>query len=144
MRRLVLPGVVVVLVTVAVVVVVVFFRHDGAGGRAQAAAPAATGRARSAGSAPAGAIAAVRQLTTGASAAEQRAAVAPALATELPPGQLFPAGTSFTPLSGSWAQSGDYAHLTGTLREPGASPAQVEIGLILSGGRWLVTFEERT
>jgi hypothetical protein len=138
MRRFILPGAALVLVAVAAVVIaVIYFRHHGASGPAHAVGAHAAAPA-------AGAIAAVRQLTTGTSATEQRAAVAPALAAELPPGQPFPAGTSFTPLAGSWAQSGDYAHLTGTLREPGAAPVQVEIGLMLSGGRWLVTFEEPT
>lgn len=123
---------------------ILYFRHNSAGRPSGAEAPPATSRERAAGGAPTGAIAAVRQLTTGASATEQRAALAPALAAELPPGQPFPAGTSFNPLAGSWAQSGDYAHLTGTLREPGAAPVQVEVGLMLSGGQWLVTFEEPT
>lgn len=130
MRRFILPGAAIVIAAiVAVVIAVIYFRHHGSG-TAKGTPPAA--------------IAAVRQLTTGTSATDQRAAVAPALAAELPPGQPFPAGTSFTPLAGSWAQSGNYAHLTGTLREAGAAPVQVEIGLMLSGGRWLVTFEEPT
>ena len=142
MKRLLLPAVAVVLVA-AVAVAVVSLRHHASSDPAHAAAAAATGRTSASRDTPAGAIAAVRRLTTGSSAAGQRAAVAPALTAELPPGRLFPAGTSFTPQAGSWAQSGDYAHLTGTLREPGAGPAQAEVGLMLSGGRWLVTFEER-
>jgi hypothetical protein len=126
----------------AVAIAVLSLRHHASGDPARAEAAAAASRTSAARDTPAGAIAAARQLIAGNSAAEQRAGVAPALAAELPPGRLFPAGTSFTPRAGSWAQSGDYAHLTGTLREPGAAPAQAEIGVMLAGGRWLVTFEE--
>jgi hypothetical protein len=131
MRRLVLSSVVVVfLAAVALVVIVVWSRHHDVGDPSVAA------------NVPVGAAATVKQLTTGDSPADQRGAVDPALAAELPPGQLFPAGTSFSQPGGSWSRSGSYAHLTGTLQEPGKAPAQVEIGLMLSGGRWLVTFEE--
>lgn len=86
------------------------------------------------------AITTIRRLTS-ASASAQRSALTPELNSVLPPGRLFPAGTIFTPRSDSWHQSGAYANVTGTIREPGRPAGQVEIGLVLRHGQWFVTFE---
>jgi hypothetical protein len=115
--------------------------HRAAAAVTQSAAPvAATSPGRTA---PDGALATVRKLTSGASALAQRSVLTPEVAAGLPSGPLFPAGTSFAPAPGSWVRSGAYAHLSGTLDEPGHSPAQVEVGLVLRGGQWLVTFEDQ-
>jgi hypothetical protein len=75
--------------------------------------------------------------------ARGRKALTPELNAALPQGSkgLFPAGSTFTPNSASWRQSGAYANLTGMLREPGKAPATIEIGLVYRHGAWLVTFE---
>jgi hypothetical protein len=111
-------------------------------GAAVLAADRHSGRASavSGAGAPPTAIAAIRQLTS-ASAAVQRKAVTPELGSVLPVGRLFPPGTKFTPNPHGWQQSGAYAHITGTLREPGHAPTPAEIGLVRRGDRWLVTFE---
>lgn len=57
--------------------------------------------------------------------------------------RLFPAGSRFTPDAGSWRQAGDFANVTGMLREPGAAPVRAEIGLVNEHGRWLVAFAGR-
>ncbi len=90
--------------------------------------------------APALAITTIRQLTS-ATAAAERSALTPELNSVLPPGRLFPPGTVFTPGSGGWHQSGTYANVTGTIREPGHPAERVEIGLVLLHGQWFVTFE---
>lgn len=90
--------------------------------------------------APRSAITTIRRLTS-AGAAVERAALTPELNSVLPPGRLFPAGTIFTPSPGSWHQSGTYANVTGTIREPGRPAEQAEIGLVLRHGQWFVTFE---
>jgi hypothetical protein len=131
----------VILVAGLAVAAFVFYARHGLS--AAAVRPAASKLATPAtgGSAPAGALATVRQLASGTSATAQRAALTPELAAQLPAGRLFPAGTVFAPDAGSWAQSGGYAHLTGLLTVPGQAPSRVEVGLMLRGTQWLVTFE---
>jgi hypothetical protein len=95
------------------------------------------------GGAPSSAITTIQELTSGGTAAAQRRAVTPELNSLLPAGRLFPAGTTFTPAPHSWHRSGAYANTSGTLKEPGQPAVPVEIGLVLRGGSWLVTFEEQ-
>lgn len=92
------------------------------------------------GAAPPLAITTIRRLTS-ASAAVERTALTPELNSVLPPRRLFPEGTIFAPSSGSWHQSGAYANVTGTIREPGRPAERVKIGLMLRHGQWFVTFE---
>jgi hypothetical protein len=87
---------------------------------------------------PARTAAAVRLLVS----ARGREALTPELNAVLPPGRLFSAGTTFTPQPGSWQQTGAYANITGTLRVPGRSAENAEVGLVHRARRWLVTFEE--
>jgi hypothetical protein len=90
---------------------------------------------------PAAAAATARKLVTG-TAAEQRAALSPALAAVLPAGAMFPPGSTISLGSDSWEQAGQYANVTGELTEPGSAAAPVAIGFVEAGGGWLVTFEE--
>lgn len=94
------------------------------------------------GGAPRPALDTIERLTS-ARVAAQRNAVTPELASLLPPGRLFPKGTSFTPIPHGWHRSGAYANIIGVLREPGRSATRAEIGLVLRQGHWLVTFEEQ-
>jgi len=145
-RTVALVAVSAVAVVIAAVLLFAGIRHVLAGRRTITSASLRTDPAQLAntgGSAPAVAVATVRELTSGADAAAQRAAVTPELAALLPTGRLFPAGTSFIPQPDSWARTGAYAHLTGTLREPGAAATSVEVGLVLRGAKWMVTFEEQ-
>jgi hypothetical protein len=89
------------------------------------------------GAVPPGAVSTARMLVS----ASGRETLTPELSSVLPPGRLFPPGTTFTVDPGSWLQSGAYAKVTGTLRVPGKKAEQAEIGLVRRGGRWLVTFE---
>jgi hypothetical protein len=91
---------------------------------------------------PATAAAVAKQLVTG-SEQEQRAMLAPGLDQDLPPGALFPAGSTVALDAQGWRQAGDYAAVDGTLREPGASATRVEIGFMQVSGQWRVTFEEK-
>jgi hypothetical protein len=70
-----------------------------------------------------------------------RTALTPELNASLPPGRMFPAGTTFTVKQGTWHQAGAYANVSGTLQIPGHSPELAEIGLVHRNGRWLITFE---
>jgi hypothetical protein len=106
------------------------------------AAPAADASGYAPGHAVPAAAAATAQKLVGGTAAGQRAALSPSLAASLPPGTLFPAGSTVTLDGDSWHQAGDYANATGELSEPGASAQSVEIGFMSTGGQWLVTFEE--
>lgn len=121
-RKVFMASGAIVVIAVAVVVVLVL----------QHRSPARTDR-----NIPASAQATVRLLVS----AHGRQVLTPALNTFLPKGQLFPAGTTFTARPGSWHQAGAYANVSGTLRGPGTSPAEVEIGLVHRRGHWLVTFE---
>jgi hypothetical protein len=88
---------------------------------------------------PVGAESTVRLLLS----ARGREALTPELNATLPHGseQLFPTGSTFTPIAGGWHQAGAFANLTGALREPGKAAAKAEVGLVDRHGRWLVTFE---
>lgn len=88
---------------------------------------------------PLGAESTVRLLLS----ARGRHALSPELNAVLPHGssRLFPSGSTFMPGAGTWHQTGSYANVTGTLREPGKAPVRAEIGFVDRRGRWLVTFE---
>jgi len=75
--------------------------------------------------------------------AKGQTALTPELRSVLPSAnrRLFPAGSTFTPIAGTWHQAGAYANVTGTLHEPAKSPMRAEIGFADRRGRWLVTFE---
>ena len=105
---------------------------------------ARTGRPKTAqtGGAPSSAIAAIQRLTSASTPAEHQV-LTPELDSLLPPGRLFPRGTTFSPSPHGWHQSGAYANITGTIRSPGRSAVTAEIGLVLRQGHWLVTFEEQ-
>jgi hypothetical protein len=120
-----------VIVVVALMVVFVLVRHQATAGTS------GTARTSSSGSVPPGAQAAVQLLLS----PHGRSAVTPELNAVLPAGKLFPAGTTFTPIPGSWHEVGAYANVTGILRQPGRGPRKAEIGLVHRRGRWLVTFE---
>lgn len=105
----------------------------------QGGTTAQQGSSTAGGDIPASALASVRLLVS----AHGRQALTPELDATLSKGQLFPAGTVFSPAPGSWHQVGAYANVTGTLRVPGQAPAVAEIGLVDRGSRWLVTFEAR-
>lgn len=70
-----------------------------------------------------------------------RSALTPELNAVLPAGNLFPAGTTFTQVRGTWHQADAYANVTGLIREPGQVPRKAEIGFVHRHGHWLVTFE---
>lgn len=89
---------------------------------------------------PAAALDTARNLVTG-TPDQQRAAVAPELASVLPSGTLFPSGAALTLDATGWHQAGAYANATGTLRLPGHAPQRVELGFTQQSGSWLVTFE---
>jgi hypothetical protein len=110
---------------------VVFVLHGGTTARV------GSGTAR--GDIPSRALASVRLLVS----KQGRQALTQELDAFLLKGQLFPAGTTFSPRPGSWHQVGAYANVTGMLREPGQAPAVAEIGLVDRAGRWLITFEAR-
>lgn len=117
-------------VAVGVLVAVLTLAHQPGGKGPQAAA-------LSVGGAPAGASAAVRLLVS----ERGRSVLTPELRAVLPAGRLFPAGTTFVPRPGTWHRAGEYANLTGTLREPGHRGRSAEVGLVNRHGHWLVTFE---
>ena len=73
--------------------------------------------------------------------ARGHSALTPELNAALPTRRLFPAGTTFVPLAGTWHQAGAYANLTGVLRAPGHPPGRAEIGFVRRRGHWFVTFE---
>jgi hypothetical protein len=127
-------------VAIVVFEVVLFVRHGSADGTANAAttrSPAKTERATKAGTVPLQAAAAVQLLM----ATGGRTALTPELNASLPPGRMFPAGTTFMVKQGTWHEAGAYANVSGTLRMPGDAPEPAEIGLVHRNGRWLVTFE---
>ena len=132
-----------VVVVVVAVALVALLRHEFRSRHAGSAAGAEVAASATSANVPSSALTTLRKLVTGASAAAQRAAMTPELAAVLPAGRPFPAGTVFTPDAGSWVRSGPYAHLTGTLRVPGAPPSRVEVGLMRRVGHWRVTFEEK-
>jgi hypothetical protein len=149
-RRMILIGAVLAVV-LTVSALLVWPWHLLRGTAAPAApAPRASANATSAagvvyspgGPLPAAALATCRQLVSG-TAAQQRSALAPALAAALPAGPLLPAGSSLTMIDGSWHVANGYANAAGTLQEPGEAARQVRIGFAQQpSGAWLVTFEE--
>jgi hypothetical protein len=132
-------------VAIVVFEVVLFVRHGSADGTANAATRTAATRTSAAkkesttkaGAVPLQAAAAVQLLM----ATEGRTALTPELNASLPPGRMFPAGTTFTVKQGTWHQAGAYANVSGTLQMPGHAPELAEIGLVHRNGRWLITFE---
>jgi hypothetical protein len=131
-------------VIIVVAEVVLFVRHGSADGTAHASTHAAAKKsaakpdsATEPGAVPPQAAAAVQLLVS----ARGRTALTPELNASLPPGQMFPAGTTFTVKQGSWHQAGAYANVSGTLQTPGHAPELAEIGLVHRNGLWLVTFE---
>jgi len=76
------------------------------------------------------------------SPAQQLIVLAPAMASLIPSGTLFPPGSTIVLNATSWHQSANYANVTGTLSTPNQKDQQVEIGLVLQSGSWLVTSEE--
>jgi len=135
----------VILAATAVVAIVVFeavlfARHGSADGAAHVAATrnaAKTEKATEVGAVPLQAAAALQFLVL----AGGRAVLTPELNASLPPGRIFPAGTTFTVKQGSWHQAGAYANVSGILQMPGRAPELSEVGLVHRNGRWLVTFE---
>jgi hypothetical protein len=120
--------------------VVLFVRHGSADGTANAATRTSTAKKESAtevGAIPPQAAAVMQLLVS----ARGRTALTPELSASLPPGQMFPAGTTFTVKQGSWHQAGAYANVSGTLQMPGSASELAEIGLVHRNGSWLVTFE---
>jgi hypothetical protein len=115
---------------------------DKSGGGALSSTAPAGAAARPGTAVPAAAAAVAKQLVAG-SEQEQRAMLAPGLDQELPAGALFPAGSTIKLDARGWHQTGDYAAADGTLREPGAPAARVEIGFMQVSGQWRVTFEEK-
>jgi hypothetical protein len=127
-------------VMIVVAEVVLFVRHGSADGTAHAATRTIVAKKKSVtevGAVPPQAAAAVQLLAS----ARGRTALTPELDASLPPGRMFPAGTTFTVKQGSWHQAGAYANVSGTLRMLGDAPEPAEIGLVHRNGRWLVTFE---
>jgi hypothetical protein len=131
-------------VAIVVFEVVLFVRHGSADGTANAATRTAATRTSAAkksitepGAVPLRAAAAVQLLM----ATGGRTALTPELNASLPPGRMFPAGTTFTVKQGSWHQAGAYANVSGTLQMPGSASELAEIGLVHRNGSWLVTFE---
>ena len=127
-------------VAIVVFEVILFVRHGSADRSAHAATGTSAAKTEStakAGKVPQQAAAAVQLLM----AAGGRTALTPELNASLPPGRMFPAGTTFTIRQGSWHQAGAYANVSGTLRMPGDAPEPAEVGLVHRNGRWLVTFE---
>ena len=127
-------------VAIVVFEIVLFVRHGSADGTAHAATSTNAAQKEGAskpGAVPLQAAAAVQLLMANGG----RTALTPELNASLPPGRMFPAGTTFTVKQGSWHQSGAYANVSGTLQMPGAAPEPAEIGLVHRDGRWLVTFE---
>jgi hypothetical protein len=106
-KVMIASGVVVVLV--AGLVVALILRHGSRPVSAQA--PASARAASSRRSVPPAAASAIRLLVS----ARGRSALTPELNTALSPGRLFPAGTMFTAMPGTWHQAGAYANVTGTL-----------------------------
>jgi hypothetical protein len=133
-RRVVLVIAVAVIVVGGVATGALILRHNAPH---TSEATAVTARARR--GVPVRAESTVRLLLS----ARGREALTPELNATLPHGveRLFPAGSAFTPNAASWHESGAYANLTGTLREPGKAPAKAEIGFVYRRGIWLITFE---
>jgi hypothetical protein len=135
----------VILAAVAVVAIVafevmLFVRQGSADRTARAAASRSAAKpenATEAGALPPQAGATVQLLVS----AQGRTALTPELNASLPPGRMFPAGTTFTVQQGSWHQAGAYANVSGTLQVPRRAPELAEVGLVDRNGRWLVTFE---
>jgi hypothetical protein len=120
--------------------VVLFVQHGSADGTAHAATRIRVAKKEGtteAGAVPLQAAAAVQLLM----ATGGRTALTPELNASLPPGRMFPAGTTFTVKQGTWHEAGAYANVSGTLQMPGHAPEPAEIGLVYRNGRWLVTFE---
>ena len=127
-------------VAIVVFEVVLFVRHGSADGTANAATRTSAAKKESAtevGAIPLQAAAAVQLLMSPGG----RTALTPELNASLPPGRMFPAGTTFTIRQDSWHQTGAYANVSGTLRMPGQAAELAEVGLVHRNGRWLVTFE---
>jgi hypothetical protein len=141
-RRTVLVIVIAVLVLAggaAAGVLFLWHKAPHTGGPTDDASRPATVVTRLPGGVPVGAESTVRLLLS----ARGRGTLTPELNAALPHGseRLFPAGSTFAPSAEGWHQTGAYANLTGTLREPGKAPAMAEIGFVNRRGRWLITFE---
>ena len=120
--------------------VVLFVRHGSADGTANAATRTSTAKKESVtevGAIPPQVAAVVQLLVS----TQGRTALTPELNASLPPGRMFPAGTTFTVKQGSWHQAGAYANVSGILQMPGSASESAEIGLVHRNGGWLVTFE---
>ena len=127
-------------VAIVVFEVVLFVRHGSADGTANAATRPSVAKKESAtepAPIPPQAVAAVQLLVS----ARGRTALTPELNASLPPGLMFPTGTTFTVKQGSWHQAGAYANVSGILQMPGGASELAEIGLVHRNGGWLVTFE---
>jgi hypothetical protein len=139
-RRLSMAPATAAVVAIVVFEVVLFVRHGSTDGTAHTAArrsAAKPERPTEPGAIPPQAAAKVQLLVS----ARGRTALTPELNASLHPGQMFPAGTTFTVQQGSWHQAGAYANVSGILRMPGHAPELAEVGLVHRNGRWLVTFE---
>lgn len=72
----------------------------------------------------------------------QRDTVMPELADVLPPGRLFPPGTTLRLDENSWHEHDGHANAAGQLSMPGEPSRKVVVGFVEQDGAWRVVFAE--